>query len=99
MSPHSSRPLYREAYDRHLANLKKFHARMKDHGILNSILTELNNNGRLHAKVDPINVGDEDCLSDDEIYNAVCEYQQVGSADASDEVESDLESEGVDEVE
>ncbi|KAG1720028.1 uncharacterized protein EDB91DRAFT_1065099, partial [Suillus paluster] len=37
---------YREAYDRHLANLKKFHARTKDHGILNSILTELNNTGR-----------------------------------------------------
>ncbi|KAG2111457.1 hypothetical protein DEU56DRAFT_920027 [Suillus clintonianus] len=37
-------------YDRHLTNLKKFHDRTKDHGILNSILTELNNNGRLHAK-------------------------------------------------
>ncbi|KAG2739605.1 hypothetical protein P692DRAFT_20755194 [Suillus brevipes Sb2] len=37
---------YREAYDWHLANLKKFDARTKDHGILDSILTELNNNGR-----------------------------------------------------
>jgi hypothetical protein len=52
----------------------------------------------LHAKVDPINVGDKDCLSDNEIHNAIREYQQVGSADGSDEVESDLESEGIDEA-
>ncbi|KAG1763525.1 hypothetical protein EDD22DRAFT_1022498 [Suillus occidentalis] len=90
---------YREAYDRHLANLKKFDARTKDHGILDSILTELNNNGRLHAKVDPINVGDKDCLSDDEIHNAIREYQQVGGAEDSDEVESGLESEDIDEAE
>ncbi|KAG2048203.1 hypothetical protein BDR06DRAFT_895973, partial [Suillus hirtellus] len=37
---------YREAYDWHLMNLKKFDAQTKDHGILDSILTELNNNGR-----------------------------------------------------
>ncbi|KAG1836134.1 hypothetical protein F4604DRAFT_1603108 [Suillus subluteus] len=37
---------YREVYDKHLANLKKFDTRTKDHGILAGILTELNNNGR-----------------------------------------------------
>ncbi|KAG1887309.1 hypothetical protein F4604DRAFT_1917114 [Suillus subluteus] len=61
------------------------------------------NNGRSHAKVDPIDVRDGDCLSDDEINKAIREYQQGGGADGSDEVESDLESEGgqfeVDEVE
>ncbi|KAG1751473.1 uncharacterized protein EDB91DRAFT_1243734 [Suillus paluster] len=85
---------YREAYDRHLVNLKKFHTQMKDHRILDGILVELNNNGRLHAKVDPINVEDGDCLSDDRINNTIWEYQQVGGADDSDEVESDWESEG-----
>jgi hypothetical protein len=53
----------------------------------------------LHAKVDPINVGDKDCLSDDEIHNGICEYQQVGGTEDSDEVESGLESEDVDEAE
>ncbi|KAG1852293.1 hypothetical protein DFJ58DRAFT_414880, partial [Suillus subalutaceus] len=77
---------YKEIYDKHLANLKKFHIRTKDHGILDGILTEINNNGRLHAKVDPIKIGDGDCLSDDEINKAIWEY--------SDEVESDLELEG-----
>ncbi|KAG1831693.1 hypothetical protein DFJ58DRAFT_736544 [Suillus subalutaceus] len=71
---------YREVYDKHLVNLKKFDTRTKDHGILDGILTELNNNGRPSGK-----------------------YQQGGGADGSDEVESDLESEGgqfeVDEVE
>ncbi|KAG1897496.1 uncharacterized protein F5891DRAFT_982673 [Suillus fuscotomentosus] len=85
---------YREVYDKHLTNLKKFHTQTKVHGILDGILTELNNNGRLHAKVDPINIGDGDCLSDNKINNAIREYQQVGGADDSDKVESDLESEG-----
>ncbi|KAG1841650.1 hypothetical protein DFJ58DRAFT_856318 [Suillus subalutaceus] len=94
---------YREVYDKHLANLKKFDTRTKDHGTLDGILTELNNNGRSHAKVDPIDVRDGDRLSDDEINKAIREYQQGSGADGSDEVESDLESEGgqfeVDEVE
>ncbi|KAG1887206.1 hypothetical protein F4604DRAFT_1570919, partial [Suillus subluteus] len=37
---------YKEIYNKHLANLKKFHTRTKDHGILDGILTEINNNGR-----------------------------------------------------
>ncbi|KAG2337594.1 hypothetical protein BDR05DRAFT_895011, partial [Suillus weaverae] len=37
---------YKEAYNKHLANLKKFHAWTKDHDIVNSILTEINDNGR-----------------------------------------------------
>ncbi|KAG1858495.1 hypothetical protein F4604DRAFT_1684906 [Suillus subluteus] len=85
---------YREVYDKHLTNLKKFNTQTKDHGILDGILMELNNNGRSHAKVDLIDVGDGDCLSDDEINKAIQEYQQGGGADGSDEVESDLESEG-----
>ncbi|KAG1738658.1 uncharacterized protein EDB91DRAFT_1249196 [Suillus paluster] len=85
---------YREAYDMHLVNLKKFHTQMKDQGILDGILAEFNNNGRLHAKVDPINIGDRDCLSDDKINNMIQEYQQVGGTDDSDKVESDWESEG-----
>ncbi|KAG1850656.1 hypothetical protein F4604DRAFT_1687054 [Suillus subluteus] len=102
-TPHFSSGDYREVYDKHLTNLKKFDTRTKDHGILDGILMELNNNGRLHAKVDPIDVRDGDCLSDNEINKAIREYQQGGGADSSDEVESDLESEGgqfeVDEVE
>jgi hypothetical protein len=49
--------------------------------------------------VDPINVGDKDCLSDNEIHNVIREYQQVGGAEDSDEVESGLESEDIDEAE
>ncbi|KAG2739269.1 hypothetical protein P692DRAFT_20701713, partial [Suillus brevipes Sb2] len=67
---------YKEAYDKHLANLKKFHVRTKDHGILDGILKEINNNGRIHAKVDAADVGERDCLLDDEIHNAIHEYQQ-----------------------
>ena len=32
----------------------------------------------MHAKADPINVLDRNCLSDDEINNAILEYQQGG---------------------
>ncbi|KAG1791059.1 uncharacterized protein HD556DRAFT_1241177, partial [Suillus plorans] len=37
---------YKEVYDKHVANLKKFDARTKEHGILNAILKEINNTGR-----------------------------------------------------
>jgi hypothetical protein len=48
----------------------------------------------LHAKVDPIQVGDRDCLSDDEINNAIREYQQGSGMRESDDEDTDLESEG-----
>ncbi|KAG1827340.1 uncharacterized protein BJ212DRAFT_1294640 [Suillus subaureus] len=72
---------YKEAYDKHIANLK-------------NILKELNDNGRLHAKVDPLPVGDAECISDDEINNAIQEYQQGSGANGSDDEDTELESEG-----
>ncbi|KAG2135269.1 hypothetical protein DEU56DRAFT_949198 [Suillus clintonianus] len=83
---------YKEAYDKHLANLKKFHVRTKDHGILDGILKEINDNGRIHAKVDPADVGDADCLSDDEIHNAIREYQQGSGVNETDDEDEDYGS-------
>ncbi|KAG2130282.1 uncharacterized protein EDB93DRAFT_1255956 [Suillus bovinus] len=81
---------YKEAYDKHLANLNKFHLRTKDHGILNGILKEINDNGRIHAKVDLADVRDADCLSDDEIHNVIRKYQQgSGVNETGDEDENE----------
>ncbi|KAG1792001.1 uncharacterized protein HD556DRAFT_1239948, partial [Suillus plorans] len=37
---------YKAVYDKHLANLKRFQAQTKDHGILDTILKDINNSGR-----------------------------------------------------
>ncbi|KAG1900362.1 uncharacterized protein F5891DRAFT_1188676 [Suillus fuscotomentosus] len=83
---------YKEAYDKHLVNLKKFHVRTKVHGILDGILKEINDNGRIHAKVDPADVGDQDCLSDDEIHNAIREYEQGSGVNETDDEDEDYGS-------
>ncbi|KAG2748064.1 hypothetical protein P692DRAFT_20649291, partial [Suillus brevipes Sb2] len=67
---------YKEVYAKHLANLNKFNLRTKDHGILDAIQKEINDVGRIHAKAEPIDVADDDCLSDDEIQNAIEEFQK-----------------------
>ncbi|KAG1811733.1 uncharacterized protein BJ212DRAFT_1301774 [Suillus subaureus] len=71
---------YKEAYDKHLANLKKFNARMKDHAYLMY---------RIHAKVDVADVGERDCLLDDEIHNAIHEYQQGSGVNETNDEDSD----------
>ncbi|KAG1789921.1 WD40-repeat-containing domain protein [Suillus plorans] len=70
---------YKEVYAKHLANLNKFNSRTKDHGILDTIQKEINDVGR-HAKAEPIDVADDDCLSDDDIQHAIEEFQR-GSED------------------
>ncbi|KAG1727146.1 hypothetical protein EDD22DRAFT_961298 [Suillus occidentalis] len=86
---------YKDVYDKHLANLRKFNTQTKAHGILDSILKAINDNGRLHARVDTTDVACGDYLSDVEINNAIRESLQGGDGrnesdcDSADEVDSD----------
>ncbi|KAG1823781.1 uncharacterized protein BJ212DRAFT_1476644 [Suillus subaureus] len=86
---------YKETYDKHITNLKKFATLTKEHGILDTIQKDINNSGQLHAKAEPLKVGDGECLSDDEIRNAIQEFQEgsTGGGNVSeDEDESDVQS-------
>ncbi|KAG1748851.1 uncharacterized protein EDB91DRAFT_1078990 [Suillus paluster] len=53
---------------------EKFHTWIKDHGILDAILNDINDNGR----VDMTDVAHGDFLSDGEITNTIWEYMQAG---------------------
>ncbi|KAG1799688.1 uncharacterized protein HD556DRAFT_1439346 [Suillus plorans] len=89
---------YKAVYDKHLANLRKFDSRTKAHGILDSILKDINVNGRTHARVDTMDVTCGDYLSDVEINNAIRESMQGGDggnkSDSADELDSESDDNG-----
>ncbi|KAG1755303.1 hypothetical protein EDD22DRAFT_957396 [Suillus occidentalis] len=91
---------YKEVYDKHLTNLRKFDTQTKAHGILDSILKDINNNGRTHARVDTTDVACGDYLSDVEINNAIWESMQGGNGtndsdcDSADEVDGESDDNG-----
>ncbi|KAH7919168.1 hypothetical protein BV22DRAFT_1051237 [Leucogyrophana mollusca] len=65
---------YKEVYEKHLANLLKFDEHTRAHGVLPATLQRLHDNGRIHAKVDPIKV-DAHCLLTEAFDDVVREFQ------------------------
>ncbi|KAG1785769.1 uncharacterized protein HD556DRAFT_1314035 [Suillus plorans] len=80
---------YKAVYDKHLANLKRFQVQTKDHGILDTILKDINNSGRSHARVDPTDIPQGGCLSDNKIKNTIREHQQQGDNTGNESNDSD----------
>ncbi|KAG2112345.1 uncharacterized protein F5147DRAFT_650976 [Suillus discolor] len=76
---------YQAVYDKHLANLNRFHLYMKDLGILDAICKKINVTSQIHAKVDSINIANNDCLSDDKIKNAIEEFQNGSGENGRDQ--------------
>ncbi|OBZ71020.1 hypothetical protein A0H81_09539 [Grifola frondosa] len=65
---------YREIYDHHLHELQNFDEASKELGILMKIRTCITDDGRIHAKVDPVNTRVPCSLGSDTFKKAITEY-------------------------
>ncbi|KIJ11911.1 hypothetical protein PAXINDRAFT_15242 [Paxillus involutus ATCC 200175] len=88
MDVHFSEPTYKDVYDKHVVNLRRFNAQTKEYGILPKMLKRLDANGRLNARVDvKVEASRQTLLPDDAIAAAIREYQERAGENSGDDDE------------
>ncbi|OBZ72971.1 hypothetical protein A0H81_07163 [Grifola frondosa] len=86
---------YREVFEHHLAALRNFDEASRELGILTKIRTRIADDGRVHAKVDPVNTRVPRSLGSDAFKNAIAEFSRKNGRLSDSESDADEEEDGV----